>query len=30
MRILSRLFQKEIAAGYRIIFTDEGPQALPA
>lgn len=30
MRIITGLFRKEIAAGKRIVFTDTGPEALPA
>jgi hypothetical protein len=30
MRIISNLFSREIAAGKRIVFTDEGPEAQPA
>lgn len=30
MRIITSLFSREIAAGHRIVFTDTGPQAIPA
>ncbi|APE45338.1 hypothetical protein BOO69_06360 [Sulfitobacter alexandrii] len=30
MRIITSLFSREIAAGHRIVFTETGPQAMPA
>jgi hypothetical protein len=30
VRIITGLFEREIAAGKRIVFTDEGPRALSA